>query len=93
MSVWRLSLARDVPGVPHVLDKEEIFVVLSGQGEATLGDDRFEIHAGDALVVPSNQLFSLRNSGAHAFEAIAVAAAGVRAHMTNGESFAPPWTL
>jgi len=92
-SVWRLTIAPDTPGVPHSLDKEEIFVALSGRAVATVGHDSFEIYAGDTLVVPADQVFSLANPGPDAFEALAAAPVGVRARLSNGDFFAPPWTL
>lgn len=92
-SVWRLTIAPDAPGVPHSLDKEEIFIALSGRAVATVGDDSFEIHEGDTLVVPANQIFSLANPGPDAFVALAAAPAGVRARLSDGDFFAPPWTL
>ena len=91
-SAWRLSISPGAPGTPHSVDREEIFIALGGSATATLAGERFELHAGDVLIVPAGQLFSLANSGGVAFEAIAVAPAGVRARLPGGEAFAPPWT-
>ncbi len=90
-SVWRISLAAGAPGVAHSLDREEIFVALAGCAVASLGEERIDVRAGDALIVPPGQVFSLSNPGPGAFDAIAVAPVGVRAQMPNGDSFAPPW--
>lgn len=91
-SVWRLSLPPGAPGVAHSVDREEIFVALAGCAVATLDDRRIEVRAGDTLIVPAGQVFSLGNSSPEPFEAIAVAPVGVRAQMPSGEPFAPPWT-
>jgi mannose-6-phosphate isomerase-like protein (cupin superfamily) len=91
-SAWRLSISPGAPGVPHSVDREEIFLALDGRAVATLGEERLELHAGDVLIVPAGQLFSLANPGTVAFEAIAVAPVGVRARMPGGEAFVPPWT-
>lgn len=91
-SAWRLSVAPGAPGTPHSLDREEIFIALGGSATATLGEERFELHAGDVLIVPAGQLFSLANPGDVSFEAIAVAPVGMRARLPGGEAFAPPWT-
>jgi mannose-6-phosphate isomerase-like protein (cupin superfamily) len=91
-SVWRLSLAAGSPGTEHSVDREEIFVVLSGRALARLGGEEIELAAGDTLIVPPGQPFSLSNRGAEACEALAVAPAGVRARIGGGEPFAPPWT-
>jgi mannose-6-phosphate isomerase-like protein (cupin superfamily) len=91
-SAWRLSIAPGAPGVPHSVDREELFLALGGTAIATLGEERLELCAGDVLIVPAGQVFSLANPGAVAFEAIAVAPVGVRARLPGGEPFAPPWT-
>lgn len=92
-SVWRLTLAPDTPGVPHTMDKEEIFIALSGRAVATVGDDTFEMYAGDTLVVPPGEVFALANQGPDPFEAVAAAPVGVQARLMDGEFFSPPWTL
>jgi quercetin dioxygenase-like cupin family protein len=91
-SVWRLSLPPGTPGVAHSVDREEIFVALAGSAVASLQDEHIEIHAGDTLIVPAGEVFSLGNSSSETFDAIAVAPVGVRAQMPTGESLVPPWT-
>jgi quercetin dioxygenase-like cupin family protein len=90
--VWRLAVAPATPGTLHSVDREEIFVVLAGRAVATLGDDRFELAPGDALIVPARQPFSIANPHADVFEAIAVLPVGGLAAMPSGPPFAPPWT-
>jgi quercetin dioxygenase-like cupin family protein len=91
-SVWRLHLEPDAPGAAHSLDREEIFVALSGHAKATLGEERLELGPGDVLVVPAGVSFSLAGAGGDGFEALAVAPVGVRACFPGGDAFAPPWT-
>jgi mannose-6-phosphate isomerase-like protein (cupin superfamily) len=90
--VWRLSLAGQTPGTVHSVDKEEIFVVLTGHAVATLDGDTFELAPGDALIVPAQHPFSLGNPHPEPFEAIAVLPVGGLAAMPAGAPFAPPWT-
>jgi quercetin dioxygenase-like cupin family protein len=90
--VWRLALAAHTPGAPHSLDREEIFVALTGRAVATVGDDRLELGPGDALIVPARQAFSLANPHDEPFEALAVLPVGGLAAMPEGAPFAPPWT-
>jgi quercetin dioxygenase-like cupin family protein len=91
-SVWRLHLAPDAPGHAHSLDREEIFVALSGRANVTLGGELLEFGPGDVLVVPAGVSFSLAGAGGDGFEAVAVAPVGVRVRFPGGEAFAPPWT-
>jgi mannose-6-phosphate isomerase-like protein (cupin superfamily) len=91
LSAWRLRLAPCTPGTPHVVDREEVIVALSGRAEALLDGERLEVRPGDALVVPPGQAFALANPGPEPFEAIAAAPAGLMARLPGGEPFAPPW--
>ncbi|MEP6766901.1 MAG: cupin domain-containing protein [Gemmatimonadaceae bacterium] len=92
-SVWRITLPPETPSVPHSMDKEEIFVALSGSAVLTLHGEDHDVLPGDTIVVPADEIFGLANRGPNPFVAIAVAGAGVQARMTSGERFAPPWTL
>jgi hypothetical protein len=49
--------------------------------------------AGDALIVPAGQRFSLANPTAELFEAVVVLPVGGRALLADGAPFAPPWVL
>jgi quercetin dioxygenase-like cupin family protein len=91
-SVWRVRVEPGSSGAPHSVDREEIFVALSGRAVATLGGERLEISPGDTLIVPAGIEFSLASEEGEGFEAMCVAPAGVRACMSRGEPFAPPWT-
>jgi mannose-6-phosphate isomerase-like protein (cupin superfamily) len=91
-SVWRVRLPPGAPPVEHTVDREEIFVALSGHAVVTLDGQSFELGVGDTLVVPANHPFSLGTRAGELFEALAVAPAGVRATIPPGPPFAPPWT-
>jgi quercetin dioxygenase-like cupin family protein len=89
--VWELTLAPGAPAVPHALDREEIFVALSGRGRAQLGGEQFDLGPGDTFIVPAGQTFALGNPHADAFVALAVLPVGGLARMPDGVPFAPPW--
>jgi quercetin dioxygenase-like cupin family protein len=89
--VWRLCLAPGAPPVPHAVDREEIFVVLTGRARAQLGADHFDLAAGDTLIVPPGQTFALGNPHDEAFVAMAVLPVGGQACMPDGAPFVPPW--
>jgi mannose-6-phosphate isomerase-like protein (cupin superfamily) len=92
-NVWRLRLPASEPGAPHALDREEIFVGLSGRALVDIEGETHELSAGDTLIVPRNVTFSIRGSGAEDFEAMVIAPVGVHAILPNGERFPPPWTV
>lgn len=90
--VWRLTLSPGAPGETHAVDREEIFVAISGRAEATLDGQPLALEAGDALIVPAGVRFSLANVGPLPFEAVAVLPVGGQATLEGGVPFSPPWT-
>ncbi len=89
--LWRVTIAPGTPGAEHTLDREEVFAALHGRARATIGDETFELAAGDALVVPPHTPFSLANPHAEPFEAVCVLPVGGRARLESGSPFVPPW--
>lgn len=91
--VWRLTMPPGTPATPHAVDREEIFLVLSGAATIELDGSAQVLAAGDALVVPAGETLRLANPHAHPFTAVAVLPVGGQAVMPGGERFCPPWTL
>lgn len=59
-----VTLDRDGGQVPwHSQEQEEIYFVLEGTGEMCLGDERIDIHAGQAVYIPSRVFHQLTNTG------------------------------
>jgi mannose-6-phosphate isomerase-like protein (cupin superfamily) len=81
------------PGTPHSVDREEIFVALTGEARVEIGGQDLGLAPGDALIVPAGESFSLYNPGAAPFTALAVLPVGGRALLPGGEPFSPPWVL
>jgi mannose-6-phosphate isomerase-like protein (cupin superfamily) len=75
----------------HILDREEVFLALSGRAQGELGERRFEIGPGDCLIVHPGQWFSIGNPDAQPFEAVACMAMGGRATLEDGQKLVPPW--
>ncbi|HVD16831.1 MAG TPA: cupin domain-containing protein [Actinomycetota bacterium] len=90
-SVWRLTLDPGADGSEHILDREEVFVVLAGRAVATIDGDEHQLRPGDALVVPPDRPFSLANPHGESFEAVAALPVGGRVHLPGGNPFVPPW--
>jgi quercetin dioxygenase-like cupin family protein len=52
------------------------------------------LQAGDTLIVPAGQVFSLSNPGPDPFTAMAVLPVGGLASMPDGgQAFPPPWVV
>ncbi len=69
-SVERCSLAEEVlppggeVGRHHHLETEEIYYILSGQGQMTVGTEARGVAAGDAVFIPCGCAHTLANTGA-----------------------------
>ena len=68
-NIERCSLAEEVlpvgscVGRHHHLETEEIYYILQGSGEMTVGDEVRAVEAGDAIFIPRGQTHTLSNTG------------------------------
>lgn len=90
-SAWIVVFEPGASGAPHAVTREEIFVALEGTATVTCGDERRELPAGSALIVPANTTFSIENRGADVFKAVAVLPVGGQAVLGDGTRLAPLW--
>ena len=58
-AAWRVRFSDGHASPPHSLDREEVFVVLSGAVTARYADHSETAHAGGALIVPAGVEFSV----------------------------------
>jgi mannose-6-phosphate isomerase-like protein (cupin superfamily) len=76
--ITQCSLAEEVlpPGhavTPHHHNQlEEIYYILSGHGWMTVGDEKREVGAGDAVYVPRGHRHTLENTGAEPIRLLVV---------------------
>ncbi|MFF5205645.1 cupin domain-containing protein [Streptosporangium sp. NPDC000396] len=88
---WRFTVAPGTPAAEHSVDREEVFVLLSGGAIATLDGVEHPLVSGDALIVPPGTPFGIANPYDEPLEMVAVLPVGGRATMPGGEPFVPPW--
>jgi mannose-6-phosphate isomerase-like protein (cupin superfamily) len=91
VSAWRLHAEPGAVSPVHRLTSDEVFVVVRGALEATIGDRVLTARPGDALAIPPGLEFSLANRGDEPCEAVACMAAGGQARIGDGAPFTPPW--
>ena len=92
--VWHITLAPGTPGIPHSVDREEIFVALGGEAQIAIdGAPPVALGAGDTAIVPAGRPFSLSNPGPEPFTALAVLPVGGQASLPGQEAFCPPWAV
>ncbi|MEU2255439.1 cupin domain-containing protein [Nocardia xishanensis] len=85
---WRLTVApHHESDAAHVLDRDEIFLVLSGVLEVS-GQ---LLAAGDVAIVPAGGPISVANPGDEPAVAHVAIAAGFQATMADGSKLSPPW--
>lgn len=62
-SLAHASLQEGEQSLPHVLDQDELYIIVAGEGEFRLDDEQFEVKAGDHLLVSGGVVQSLKNTG------------------------------
>lgn len=69
-------------------ETEEIYYILSGAGEMTVGDEIRSVSAGDAVFIPRNHVHTLKNTGTEPIKLLLVcgAAHDFTDHHTNLEN-------
>ena len=90
-AAWRIRFSAGHASPPHSLDREEVFVVLSGAVTARYADHSETAHAGGALIVPAGVEFSVGAEGGPA-EAICTLPVGGTA-LLAGDRIVPPWAV
>jgi quercetin dioxygenase-like cupin family protein len=87
-AAWRIRFSPGHASPPHSLDREEVFVVLSGALTARYADRAETAPAGGALIVPAGVEFSLVGPA----EAVCTFPVGGTA-LLDGERITPPWAV
>jgi quercetin dioxygenase-like cupin family protein len=90
-AAWRVRFAAGHASPPHALDREEVFVILSGALTARYAGHAETAHAGGALIVPAGVEFSLIAAEGPA-EAVCTLPVGGSA-LLGGERITPPWAV
>lgn len=90
LAIWFLTVDPGTAGEPHTVSREEVFVLRSGRATAHLDGAETPLSPGDALVVPPDTPFALRNAGTESAEFLVCTSAGVTATL-NGRTVHPGW--
>jgi quercetin dioxygenase-like cupin family protein len=91
LAVWALDLEPGVRSETHSMDREEVFVVISGAVSATVAGREVEAGPGDAIIVAPHATLQVRNASAtEAARLTAVTSVGMTA-LVDGAAFTPPW--
>jgi quercetin dioxygenase-like cupin family protein len=91
LAIWYLTVPPGGPAQTHTVDREEVFVVQTGELTGHLDGAAVTVSAGDALAVPPGVPFGLGNAGGEPATVLVCTSAGITATM-NGERVVPPWS-
>lgn len=93
LAVWTVNAGPGASSAPHHHDREVVFTIVTGRMAARVGGIDVEAGPGDAIIVPANAMFELRNASTDLPASMTViTTAGMQATM-GGNTFNPPWTL
>lgn len=93
LSTWRVLMSPGGESPVHAIDREQVWMPLSGTFEFTVDGEAVSVGAGEAVAIPGGVTRQFR-AGANAAEAIVCMAAGGQASVPGSEARQPlPWAL
>ncbi len=92
-SVWQVMIPPGTPANPHLMNKEEVFVVQKGRARVLFDGVEAIAETGDAIVLPRGVLFELHNGGTQPLLLLCCMPVGGEATLRDGTTFSPPWSL
>lgn len=78
---------------PHMQDREEIMILLSGTVTVTVGDQPIQLSAGDTLILPARAVHRVVNTGEELAEWLLAAPAGMRFFSPTGQEINPAFIV
>ncbi|MFF9570426.1 cupin domain-containing protein [Streptomyces sp. NPDC014685] len=91
LSTWRVELGADSATPVHVIDREQVWMPLSGEFEIEVEGEAGRAGAGQAVIVPAGAVRQLKAAGGPAVALVAMAVGG-KAMPPGGEEKIPlPW--
>ncbi|GAA2334700.1 hypothetical protein SVIO_027760 [Streptomyces violaceusniger] len=91
VSTWRVEIGSEMSTPVHIIDREQVWMPVSGEFEVEVAGETERIKAGQAVVLPAGVVRQVKavGSAAEAFVAMAV---GGKAMMPDSENKIPlPW--
>jgi quercetin dioxygenase-like cupin family protein len=94
VSAWTVRMAPGTGGPRHAMDREQIWLPLSGTITVTAGETEHQVAPGQAAILPAGEVRQIRTSGDGPAEVLVCMAggAGLATLPETGESRRVPWT-
>ena len=89
IEMWRGRMDANAATPPHAHDAEEIVLILSGSGRATVADRELRYAAGDTLILPPDQVHQIFAETDSEF--VSAVPIGSTAWLPDGEMLDLPW--
>jgi len=89
--MWRTDMAPGAAGPSHVVDREQVVVVLEGHLQVMVGADRHGLAPGDAVALPAGVVRQLANPHDTPVVTLTAAAPGGTARVGDADPVPVPW--
>ncbi|MGW0827186.1 cupin domain-containing protein [Streptomyces sp. NPDC002845] len=91
VSTWRVELGADASTPVHIIDREQVWMPLSGEFEVEVDGKTEQVKAGQALILSAGAVRQLKAVGGPA-EALVAMVVGGKAMMPGSDNKIPlPW--
>ena len=91
VAIWRTEMTADAAGPVHVVDQDQVVVVVSGRLDAEIDGESASVPAGDALLVPAGSSRRLTAGGGDPLVTVTAAVPGAVAVVAGGDPVPVPW--
>ena len=93
LCAWRTTVAPGTTGQPHIVNHEEVFLVLAGTPTMTLDGTPTRLAPGSVVFVPAGSSVRLDNDADEEAQLWVTTVVGLTASTPAGDRIVPPWTL
>lgn len=93
LAVWRTEMQPGAAGPAHVIDGEQVLVVLDGELELTLHGETRTLRRGASAVLPAGDERRLVNRSATTAIGLVASFSGVRASTADRDDVPLPWAV
>ena len=90
-SLWWVQMREGAAGPPHVVDSEQIWALIEGSARLQVGADRWELQAGDTVVLPAGVVRQVTARSALRAVVTGSGTATVSVPGEDGSRGTPPW--
>ncbi|MDQ1395487.1 MAG: hypothetical protein QOG64_746 [Acidimicrobiaceae bacterium] len=91
IAVWRTEMATAAAGPEHVVDVDQVVVVIAGRLQILIDGTEHAVAAGDSAIVRAGSVRQLRNAGNEVLVTLTAAQPGGRARVGANDPVDIPW--